>query len=272
MKNFRTYLEQKNISPATIKKYSRNIDLFKNFIHKELEYVTKKDILQYLHFLQDKKQLANSTRQKHVGILKHYYHYLVQKKEVTNNPVLLINMRGTRKKILYNILNINQLNDFIDLHYNTYKKQIRNNLLLTFYVYQGLKKSEWETLTIGDIDLVKGTIHIQATKKTNARKLILQPLQLGLLYTYLQDRKDSEEKLFTTKPELQKWCIKLKKLYPLFTHFLQLRTSIITYWIQTEGLRKAQYKAGHRYISSTESYLANDLETLKENIERYHPL
>jgi hypothetical protein len=56
-----------------------------------------------------------------------------------------------------------------------------------------------------------------------------------------------------------------------FLNFKQVRTSVITFWIKTYGLRKAQYMAGHRYISSTENYLPNDLEDLIEDINTLHP-
>ncbi len=88
----------------------------------------------------------------------------------------------------------------------------------------------------------------------------------------MREKNETDILLFTSTPELQKWATKLRKLYPKFTDFKQIRASIITYWIQTEGLRKAQYKAGHRYISSTENYLSNDLESLKDDISQFHPL
>ena len=78
--------------------------------------------------------------------------------------------------------------------------------------------------------------------------------------------------LINSVPDLQKLIASTKKIYPKFTDFKQLRASIITHWIQTEGLRKAQYKAGHKYISSTEEYIANDFESLKNDINRFHPL
>jgi site-specific recombinase XerC len=63
----------------------------------------------------------------------------------------------------------------------------------------------------------------------------------------------------------------LKKLHPQFSKMVQLRTSVITHWIQAEGLRKAQYKAGHTSIVSTEEYLSNDFEELAENLTKYNP-
>jgi site-specific recombinase XerD len=270
--NFTSYLESKNISPKSIKSYSAQIEKYKKWLDKSTEQTEKKDILNYLQFLQENRNLQNRSRQLILGILKHYYTHLYSLNLIATNPTNLLNIRGTRKKILYKILTLEELNDFTDLYYNTNQDNLRNNLILSLLVYQGLKLSEWKAIKIEDIDLIKGTIFISETRKSNQRKLSLQANQLGILYAFLKDKNESDNILFTSTPELQKWATKLRKLYPKFTDFKQIRTSIITYWIQTEGLRKAQYKAGHRYISSTENYLSNDLESLKDDISQFHPL
>jgi site-specific recombinase XerD len=270
--NFTAYLESKNISPKSIKSYSAQIEKYKKWLDKNTEQTEKKDILNYLQFLQEVRHLENRSRQLILGILKHYFSHLYSQNRIASNPTNLINIRGTRKKILYKTLSIEELNDFTDLYYNTNQDNLRNNLILSLLVYQGLKLSEWKAIKTSDIDLIKGTIFISETRKSNQRKLSLQASQVGLLYAYLREKKEDDNLLFSSTPELQKWATKLRKLYPKYTDFKQIRASIITYWIQTEGLRKAQYKAGHRYISSTENYLSNDLESLKDDISQFHPL
>lgn len=42
--------------------------------------------------------------------------------------------------------------------------------------------------------------------------------------------------------------------------------------IRTHNLRETQYRAGHRYVSSTEAYLINVLEGLTEDVARFHPI
>ena len=63
----------------------------------------------------------------------------------------------------------------------------------------------------------------------------------------------------------------LKTIDKNFESFKQVRASVITYWLKTEGLRKTQYLAGHRYISSTEKYLPNNLEGLIDDIAKFNP-
>jgi len=38
------------------------------------------------------------------------------------------------------------------------------------------------------------------------------------------------------------------------------------------NLRQAEHLCGHRFVSSTEGYLVNDLDDLSEEIEKYHPI
>ena len=38
------------------------------------------------------------------------------------------------------------------------------------------------------------------------------------------------------------------------------------------NLREVQYMSGHKFVSSTEAYLVNDLEDLQEDIAKYHPI
>lgn len=271
MKNkvFTNYLQSKNISGSTIKSYTRILQRFLDFTQKEVLQITKKDILNYLQFLQEKQGLQNQTRRQILGVLKHYFSHLQQEYEI-QNPARLIKIRGAKKKTLHTILSYEELQEFTDLYFYELEDK-RNYLILTFCIFQGLNISEWKALKVGDIDILKGTIFIEKRRKSNARKLNLQPTQIAVLYPFLQNR-EAEDPLFTSTPDIQKWTKKLRKLYSKFENFKQTRASIITHWIKTAGLRKAQYLAGHRYISSTENYLANDFESLKNDLDHFHPL
>ena len=70
---------------------------------------------------------------------------------------------------------------------------------------------------------------------------------------------------------LTKITKELKSINHKFTNIKQLRTSVIISWLQQYNLRKAQYLAGHKYISATECYVQDDLESLHETINTYHP-
>ena len=71
---------------------------------------------------------------------------------------------------------------------------------------------------------------------------------------------------------LNKLLQQITKLEPKVKTLQQLRASVITAWLKTHNLREAQHMAGHRYVSSTEAYLINDLEGLAEDVARFHPI
>ena len=71
---------------------------------------------------------------------------------------------------------------------------------------------------------------------------------------------------------LNKLLEQTTKLAPKVKTLQQLRASVITHWIKTLNLREAQHRAGHRYVSSTEAYLINDLGGLAEDAARFHPI
>lgn len=290
-KTFTDYLQSKNLIPHSIERYARQTERYKSWLleHRDItpENAKKRDLLDYLLYLQEKCNVSGRTRQCILGVLRHYYNFLRQAGEVEVNPANHINLRGTGKKVLIEILTPEEMNELLDNYYFLMVKpasdecrhfRLRNHLILSLCVYQGLTRMQIQNLTLDDLDMHRATITVQAGHKSNGRTLPLHASQTGIIYDYLHNDNAGmlcgreNGKVISTMPDLQELFRTVKEIYPKFINFKQLRASIITCWIQTEGLRKAQYKAGHRYISSTEEYLANDLESLKEDINRYHPM
>ena len=64
----------------------------------------------------------------------------------------------------------------------------------------------------------------------------------------------------------------LRRKNKLVVNAKQLRASVIVKWLRMYNLRKVQYMAGHRYISSTEAYQQSEMEGLTEEVNKFHPL
>ena len=311
MENFIKYLQEKGLTENTQKAYLRNANLFLSWYKSEPMNAEKKDVLKYLEHLKKKKKQQNITRRNSLIALNHYFDYLIKKEEIIKNPCSLLKIRGTKKKQLYNVFTAEELTQLADDYYNIFIKNFdenhipknqrknsyltrnRNYLMFTFLVYQGLHTNELQKIQLDDIDTIKASVNITGSKKTNPRKLILRPEQIGVLMNYLQNIRPQflenytteNNNLFLTLPEVSKkkteqtrvmYALKTltkqaKSISLNFTSFKQIRASVITNWIKTVGLRKAQYNAGHRYISTTEKYLPNDLEQLTDEIEKFNP-
>lgn len=174
----------------------------------------------------------------------------------------------------------------------TFLARQRNYIMLGLLVYQGLHTNELQKINVSDIDTNKGTIKISSSKKSNARTLQLKASQIGAIINYIENIRpkffifcEERESLFFALPESSKQKTNATNLMHAFKpltkqvksidknllNFKQIRASVITQWLKIEGLRKAQYNAGHRYISSTEKYLPNEIDGLIDDITKYNP-
>ncbi|WP_452220407.1 tyrosine-type recombinase/integrase [Lacinutrix salivirga] len=310
MEDFTIYLQNKNLSSVTIKEYKRQKNLFKNWHNGQVINCQKKDILHYLSYLKNTKKLQSISRNNALISLRHYFDFLLKQNEVATNPTTLIKLRGLNKRKLKHIYNLEELTQLADNYYqlevkkaeektsletykilnkNSYLAQMRNYTMLQLFINQGLTTREVLELQTDDIQLQKAIINIpKGTTRGNARNLPLHATQIGNLIQYLneirpqiitnQDTnmlflpvKQNVKSARTAKIALIKLSEKLKKIDREFSNFAQLRASVITYWIKTYGLRKAQYLAGHKSIVSTEEYLPNLIEDLAEDITKFNP-
>ena len=169
----------------------------------------------------------------------------------------------------------------------------RNTVMLSILINQGTTVSEIDKLGLDDLDLVKATIKIRGKYRLNDRTLPLNATQIGLFINYTQNIRPQlleyhtaeSNKLFLSLPSIAKkktnadnlrntffyLALQIKTIDKQFFSFHQIRTSVISFWIKTHGLRKAQHLAGHRCITSTEKYVINNLDNLIDDINKLHP-
>lgn len=305
MKEFINYMESKNHAKRTQESYIKLIDKFLQWYKMDVINCTKKDILDYLAHLKKHTQQQNISRRSSITALNHYFTALLQAGLINNNPVCLIKMRGANKKKLYKIYTPEELIGLADNFYHVFisgfddsymkyptKKERsflsrhRDYTILTFLLFQGLATTELTQISINDIDMNKArlTVNNGRTKRT----LPIQAQQVGTLIYYINNIRplyldfcgETDKLFFSLSAEqydktfiapLKKLKKKVKSIDSNFVNFAQIRASVITHWIQTEGLRKAQYLAGHSSINSTEAYLPNDINSLMNDIQKFNP-
>lgn len=249
------------------------------------ESVDYKTVLKYIEELKIAKIKA-STVQGYIGKLKIYFNYLQEENYRVDNPVENINIKGRVKTVLGNLLTADELEDLY-YSYETKNEDIarkRNKIIIGLLVYQGLQTTELQHLKEEHIELYKGKIHIPRISRANGRTLELKPWQLMEMMEYLQQIRPqivpkNEEQLFTSSygnhnlnNVIKKISEELKMINYSYQNANQIRSSVIVNWLKQHNLRKTQYLAGHRYISSTERYQQDNLESLHEMINSFHPI
>ena len=297
MKSFIKYLASKKFTKSGIDSRLTIIKLYLKWLKEEQLKATEigyTDLLLYMKYCSH-RGVSQKTIQQYIGTIKHYYDYLKAAKGIKANPVVGIEVKGIKRKTLYHILEAEELHKLYENHHSNHSREKRNKVMVGLLVYQGLNAKELAQLEVKDIDLQAAKVIIYGGIKSNGRAITLKANQLMDLYHYIDD---AREKLLQMNPKrkaqvrtatdklivvaggnyqnftnlMTRVMIKLRKQNTSVLNAKQIRASVITHWLKQYNLREVQYLAGHRYISSTESYLENDLEGLQEEVNLYHPL
>jgi len=302
-KNYSGWLFAKDYSNASVTHMLRYLNVFKEHIKKEgiqETQVSYNDITAYIHTLKPRNK--QRSVQVHLNAVKVYFNYLIHQDRIPENPLNNIHIKGVKRKILYTILSKQELESLYsnfkipdsndkNKNQNWFKTALlasqRNKIILGLLVYQGLKTEDLANIELNDLKLREGTLFIPGTRRSNERTLQLESHQILDLMEYVQKtrmeilrlaKKQSTQLIVSTgqgeriQNTMQKLTQKLTGQMPGLSNIKQLRVSVITHWLKHYNLREVQYRAGHRFVSTTEGYLMNDIEDLLEDVIKYHPI
>ena len=289
LNNFETYLRAEGQRLNTIRGNSSSVNVFLDWLTGEqINYleVSYTDLLAYINHHKEKGNSKSTINGKLQGI-KHFYNCLQQQEKVEHNPAEELRIKGIIKRQPHDLL---EWEDLQQLYKNYPTSSItgkRNKAILGMMIYQGLNSGEVAAIELKDIKLEEAKVYVPSVARSNSRTLKLESLQILQLQKYitsvrpvllvLTDKKS--EKLFVSTGDSERLDNSLtrlmraaKKLNLKIKDPKQIRASVITYWLKHHGIRQVQYMTGHRYVSSTERYRTDNLETLQEQIDELHPL
>jgi integrase/recombinase XerD len=286
---FDYYLHGKRLAEASRIAIIKQVDSFLLWMESEsisdVTEVSYNDIMAFVKYC-GKAGNSQKTIAIKLAFLNHYFMWLVKTGEMTENPAGNIHIKGIQRKHLHHFLKREQLDGLYHSFIATGIAGMRNKVILGMVVYQALKVEELTSLTIKDVLIKEAKIKVGGGRKTNGRTLPLESHQVVDLLEYMSDARKSllketgksTDQLFTSSGTgdkllntLQHILVLIKKQDKEVKDWKQLRASVISYWISVYGLRKAQYFAGHRFISSTEEYKQQDLEELQGDVDKFHP-
>ena len=149
----------------------------------------------------------------------------------------------------------------------------RDTVILGLLIFQGLDSGNLKRLTVKDVNLTAGTVYIASNRKSNARTLKLESVQILSIHNYITRTGDNY--LFAARKLDERVSVfirRLKKQYPEIQSPGHIRQSVIIHWIKSHHIRQVQYMAGHKSICSTERYRDEDINDLFQQITKYHPI
>jgi len=293
MRTYKQYLQEHDYAISTINSHcnakSRFIEWCKrnHTSPKEIDY---KMCLKFIKYLTRKGNSKKTINHK-LRSVKIYLNYLIDEAYRIDNPIEKTTVKGVKRTINYDLLDADELEDLyysFESSHATDKYALvcakRNKVITGLIVYQGLNTTSLSKLNVEHLQLSKGKIYIPSTLRSNARELELKPWQIMEFIEYLNNvlpvlqkrMKNHTEQLFPMNTRFNvltsQIIKKLKKYNQKAENIKQVRASVITNWLDQYNLRQVQYLAGHRYISSTERYVQDDLENLHEIVNNFHPI
>ena len=288
---FRNYLQQKRFRESTINAHCLNAGYFLRWVEAnglhEPENLQYNDLLNYVQYEQQRNKDV-STINLRISSISKYFEFLKTEGTVNRNPARTLRIKGKAKTVIQNPLKYDELLNL----YNSYKElqkqslhqsktdlaHQRNIIIVGLLIWQGLHSGELEKLEVNHINLNDGIIYIPSTARSNSRELKLSTQQILTLHTYIhggtRDKlKPKEEKLFAGNLHNTVGLLteELKGINPQIKNALYIRASVILYWLRQYNKRQVQYMAGHKYITSTEMYEVQEMETLTTQLTKHHP-
>jgi len=279
---FKKQLQIKGYANSSIESYIRRLEHYEKWCKLKQSIKIESDkVLAYQYFKYLQQRTSNSrTLNRELQPLKLYYR-LCRK----NNPFEFIYVTSHKAIIVTNFFNKEELENIYDNYPQNSIYEIRDKVLLSFYIFQGVKSREAKNIETSDIDLNGSKILLRGDKRTNQRKIGLNIKQILLLNEYINNhrvellgRRKSNQLIiisnsnFAQQNLLQRLSEKLKKSINGFEALSQIRASIIHNWVKEYDLRKAQYLSVHRYISTTEKFIVKYLKELQNAVDNFSPL
>ncbi|MGQ2985365.1 tyrosine-type recombinase/integrase [Flavobacterium sp.] len=282
------YLYQ-HLAGQTAKNYLYTINNFLK-LHPKARRYKYQDLVNYMAGVRE--QYANAqTCNRVLAAIKRYYDYLVYTGQREENPCQTLTLK---KSINQNI----QLQDLFTskelealMHReNRYRHlDLRNKVIISLLIYQGLTSDELIRLEVGSVDLDSGTVYIKGSSKLNRRTLDLKANQIQLFYNYINEvrpemlwMKNKTEKLLLNKLSnpisvdgINAMIEPLTVLYPdRPLNPRSIRMSVVSNWLNEKKLplEDVQELAGHKWPSTTEKYFRVDSLEQRELINKFFPL
>jgi integrase/recombinase XerD len=277
-------LLEKRLSNNTYDSYAFDLECFKNYFKsKSIDKLDEHDIINYLEYLRNVKELTSRSIERHLTTLRGLFKYLVKmeiiKYDITKN---IDNLKIG--KHLPSTLTVEEVEKLMDIKLDS-PFNYRTKAMLEMMYGSGLRVSELVNLTLNDIDLYSDTILIHG-KGSKERIVPMGDYAKEYLAKYLNVRSEllkkkngNPDKLFLNnhgKPITRNGfnfllnnLLKEKGIEKQVTPHT-LRHSFATHMLDNGAdLRTIQELLGHSDIVTTRIYTHVSKKQIQNNYDKY---
>jgi len=284
LKSYKTYLESGNYKLRGIEgklAAARDFLIFSEESRIDYTRVSIKDSEGYREYLSLLTGKDGSSRYRPATInvtlanLKTFYSFLVSAGLADKNPFASTWRLKEPMSIPKNIPCVKEMGKL--LSGIDEKEELFFKVVLELLYSTGMRISEVENLTLGDINLEGGFITITDDKNRQDRTAPLCEYTNSILTYFLKNGSKEKPFLKGQKRTLNRWINdrlkkKTEELGLPFITCHSIRHTIATHLLHSgAGLREVQEFLGHKKIKNTEVYTRVLTEDLKKVVEANHP-
>ena len=280
-------LNVKKSSSNTVESYIRDVHQYSEYctsLGKSAEKMGTKDFHGYLDYLTVLGK-SEATKTRILASLRCFYKFMLSKGFCEIDPTETVKIKRTEKK-LPGILDSNEIMLLLSQTDGTDYKSRRDKAMLELLYATGIKVSELIELTVSNVNLQIGILHLHNEKKE--RIVPMYPAAVKAISNYLVNVRpvivtdEAEDRLFTNmngQPMSRQGFWKIIKHYAETAGIKKditphtLRHSFAAHLLENGAqLKDIKEMLGHSDISSTQVYAQFVKSKYTMAYTKYHPL
>lgn len=289
VKLFKTYLlNEKKSSSNTVESYLRDINQFSTYCTSEnLKDISQVDgafIDKYIIYLSEAGK-SESTKSRIIASLRCFYRFLLSRGFCEANPLEGLKVKKAERK-LPDVLDANEIILLLSQPNGVDYKSIRDKAMLELLYATGIKVSELIDLSVTDVNLQVGILHLKHNGKE--RIIPIYPAAIKSVADYLSNVRpaivleENEDRLFTN---MNGQSLSRQGFWKIVKHYAQtagikkditphtLRHSFAAHLLEN-GAKLSDIKEmlGHSDVSSTQIYAQLIKSKYTTAYAKFHPL
>ena len=285
---YKTYLlNVKRSSSNTVDSYIRDVNQYSEYctsLGKSADKMSSDDFHGYLDYLTALGK-SEATKTRILASLRCFYKFMLSEGYSETNPTEAVKIKRTEKK-LPGILDSNEIMLLLSQPDGTDYKSRRDKAMLELLYATGIKVSELIELTVSNVNLQIGILHLHNDKKE--RIVPMYPAAVKAVSSYLLNVRpvivtdEAEDRLFTNmngQPMSRQGFWKIIKHYAETAGINKditphtLRHSSAAHLLENGAqLKDIKEMLGHSDISSTQVYAQFVKSKYTMAYAKYHPL
>jgi integrase/recombinase XerD len=181
--------EVKGYSSNTLAAYNNDLTQFLSFLRGRVdgwEKVNRQIIIDYIMTMKAEQEYASSTVARKVAAIKSFFHYMLDKGELEDDPTATLDSPKVRKRLPKAIAAKDLERLLSEPAKEQTPKALRDRALMEVLYATGLRVTELVSLDVDDVNLASATLRIVRPKDKAERIVPIHERALEPLHDYLE--------------------------------------------------------------------------------------